>query len=269
MAVNKARSWRSWMRLIALACAVSLLLLAVLMCAGCGEENKGAEQESEQTLETQPPGEENGGEDVEGEQAPEAEGDQAGPEGSAAADEANGEVGANGEAEPEPDGSEYLGEEGIPGGSTDFSLESHQLGDGMIRSGLEVTDISWSDEGEYFRITFQFAQSGGGDVVEVPNCFSWYRGSAGDEGLYGLFISLDDIPTGEFDYAPFAAAGTPVGLGDPLVETIERVGAEDMDPVTFLVRCAHSEAHPGTSSRPHRLMYDTGPMRVYLDIQKL
>jgi len=157
------------------------------------------------------------------------------------------------------------------GGNTDFSLDMQEIGKGDLVSDLKVADISWSDQGEYFRIVFEFEREDGGEVMEVPNCNTWYTasGSPGHEKYYELFIALDDILPNQFDYAPFAVAGKPVSLGDPLVETMERVSSADTEPVFFLIRCSYSEAHPGVSSRPHRLMYESDPMRVILDINKM
>ncbi len=157
------------------------------------------------------------------------------------------------------------------GGNTDFSLDMQEIGSGQTVSDLKVADISWSDQGEYFRIVFEFELADGGEVTEVPNCNTWYTasGSPGHEKFYELFIALDDIQTYQFDYPTFAVAGKPVSLGDPLVETMERVSSADTEPVFFLIRCSYSEAHPGVSSRPHRLMYESDPMRVILDINKM
>jgi hypothetical protein len=157
------------------------------------------------------------------------------------------------------------------GGNTDFSLDMQEIGKGDLVSDLKVADISWSDQGEYFRIVFEFEREDGGEVMEVPNCNTWYTasGSPGHEKYYELFIALDDILPYQFDYAPFSVADKPVSLGDSLVETMERVSSADTEPVFFLIRCSHSDAHPGVSSRPHRLMYESDPMRVILDIQKM
>jgi len=157
------------------------------------------------------------------------------------------------------------------GGNTDFSLDMQEIGKGDLVSDLKVADIKWSDQGEYFRIVFEFEREDGGEVTEVPNCNTWYTasGSPGHEKYYELFIALDDILPYQFDYAPFSVADKPVSLGDSLVETMERVSSADTEPVFFLIRCSYSEAHPGVSSRPHRLMYESDPMRVILDIQKM
>jgi hypothetical protein len=49
---------------------------------------------------------------------------------------------------------------------------------------------------------------------------------------------------------------------------MQRVGTADTEPVIFLVTCSYSPAHPGISSRPHRLTYQARPVRVILDILK-
>jgi len=157
------------------------------------------------------------------------------------------------------------------GGNSDFSFDMQEIGKGNPISGLKVTDISWSDKGEYFRIVFEFEEEGGGEVTKVPNCRTWYTGSGseGHENYSEIYIALDDILPEQLDDAAFAVADKSVSLGDPLIETMERVSSGDTEPVFFLVRCSYSEAHSGVSSRPHRLLYMSDPMRVILDIQKM
>ncbi len=221
------------MRLVALTCVASLLSLAVLACAGCDK----TEQQEKSPV----------GEDDETALIEETTAEE---EDATDADEADEDV-------------------SISGGNTDFVLEGQEIGSGDYIPDLEVTDIRWADHGEYFRIVFEFEHTDGSEVTEVPNCHTWYPGAPGDERFYELNISLEDVIQYRFDYAPFVTAEIPLSLGDPLVETIERVSGADTEPVFFLVSCAFSEAHPGISSRPHRLMYESDPMRVILDIRKM
>lgn len=235
MKENRMNGLRGWMHFIALAGAASLLMLTVLACVGCGRTEQGAVEEQQ----------------VAGEN-----------EGSGTTIITTTEVEEDEEDAEDEDVS-------ISGGNMDFSLEEQEIGSGDFNPDLKVTDIRWADHGEYFRIVFEFEMTDGSEVSEVPNCNTWYPGAPGDKKYYELYISLNDIPFYTLDYAPFAAADTPISLGDPLVETIERVSGADTEPVFFLVRSAHSDAHPGVSSRPHRLMYESDPMRVILDIQKM
>ena len=224
------------MRLIALVCAASLLTLTVLACAGCGKTEQGA---AENQQETEDEDEEDNTTIITIEDGDMLE-----------------------EDEEDEDAS-------ISGGNTDFILEGQTIGSGEFIEDLKVTDIRWAEHEEYFRIVFEFEYADGSEVTEVPNCHTWYPGAPGDERFYELFISLEDVMQYRFDYAPFVTAEVPVSLGDPLVETMERASGADTEPVFFLVKCAHSEAHPGVSSRPHRLMYESDPMRVILDIRKM
>jgi len=209
--------------------AALLLALAVFATAGCGSSGDDADQQEQEQV-----SEETAGEDQE--------------DTTIASDES---------AECDS---------GIPssGGNTEFSLELQEIGAGNVGAAYKLTDVSWEDHGEFFRVIFELKNADGSDVTEIPYCNTWYVSE-----YYDIGISLNNIITYKFDYAPFAAAEVPVSLGDPLVETIERMFSADTEPVSFRVICAHSEAHPGTSSRPHRLMYITDPMRVILDIQKM
>lgn len=222
-------------RIFALVCVALLLLAALFASCECSRTGKGAQEVVEQG---------NG----------KVKEDERGEDGSRTAGGENGE--------------EEEGELPDTGGISEFGLEEKSIGSGTAVPDLKVTDIRWADHGDYFRIVFEFAKAGGGKVAAVPNCHTWYAGAPGNEEYHKLFITLEDILTYRFDYAPFAADDMPVSLGDPLVETLERVGTADTEPVFFLVTCSYSPAHPGVSSRPHRLMYQTQPMRVILDILK-
>lgn len=229
--------WGGGMRFLLVLCLASLIILTLFACSGCGGSEEGAVEEHEN-------------EQVETED-----------------DE-------NRTQEADTSQEEYQAEEdeaSISGGGSDFELEPQEIGAGAHLSDLRITDIRWADHGEYFRIVFELECSDGSEVTEVPNCHTWYTGFGHPEHekLYELFVSFDDILNYRFDYAPFAAADTPVSLGDPLVETIKRLSWADTEPVCFEVECAHSDAHPGVSSRPHRLMYQTHPMRVIMDIQRM
>ncbi len=228
---------RGWV--FALCCAGLFLLASLFVSCQCGRSVKGEQEEVEQKEE-------------------EIDGDESEEEGARTGD---------GEDEEED---EEGGEDEIPesGGISEFDLNEKSIGSGSTVSDLEVADIRWADHGDYFRIVFEFARSGGGEVTAVPNCHTWYSGAPGDKEYHKIYITLEDIPTYRFDYAPFAADDTPVSLGDPLVETLQRVGTADTEPVFFLVTCSYSPAHPGVSSRPHRLIYQTHPMRIILDILK-
>jgi hypothetical protein len=247
MKVSKG-DWGVWMRIIALMCAVSFVLLAILSCAGCGEEDKGAEQDAEQEMEQGEEDEEDGKDEADEEAGDDSEDD----------------------ADDEEDGDDAEDDDAsTSGGNTDFILDGQEIGTGEYIPELRVSDIRWSNHGEYFRIVFEFENSDGSEVTEVPNCRTWYPGGPGSERYYEIYISLSDIVTYKFDYAPFATPDTPVSLGDSLVETMERYSTADGESVFFIVRCSHSEAHPGVSSRPHRLMYESDPMRVILNIQNM
>lgn len=234
--------WHGTARLRLPACAaLSLLLAAMLLAAGCGKAQPQESREQAQVMET--------GEGAET------------TTGTGTAEEEAGEE--SGESESE--------EPSVTGGNTAFSLEKQAIGEGGYVPDLRITDIRWADHGDYFRIVFEVEKSDGSAVTEVPNCHTYYPGSydPASENFHELNLSFDDIPRYMFDYAPFQADDTPVSLGDPLIETMERVGVADTESIFFKVRCSYSPAHPGVSSRPHRLMYATNPMRIILDIQKM
>lgn len=230
---------RKWKRILALVCVALLLLPGLFASCQCNKSEGGAQEVKKEDIGTQ----ENGTEEA--------------------------RTGAKRE-EVEEGVEEEEKEEEIPatGGISEFDLEEKSIGAGGHISDLKVTGISWADHGEYFRIVFEFAKSGGGEVTAVPNCHTWYAGAPGNKEYYKLYITLDDIITYKFDYAPFMAGDTQVNLGDPLVKTMQRVWTADTEPVFFLVTCSYSPAHPGISSRPHRLLYQAHPMRVMLDILK-
>ena len=162
-------------------------------------------------------------------------------------------------------GEETTFDEGaIEAGSTEFSLESQSIGEGIVVPDVAIHSISWSDHGDYFRIMFTLGVGDAPDLTGVPSCSTRYTNE-----YYSLAITFDDIRTYQFDYAPFLNADVPVSLGDPVVEYMQRKPSGRDDPIWFEVVCAHSEAHPGTSSRPHRLMYSTRPATVILDIQTI
>ena len=155
-------------------------------------------------------------------------------------------------------------EETIEAGSTEFSLEGQSIGEGIVVPDVAIHSISWSDHGDYFRIMFTLGVGDASELNGVPSCSTRYTNEH-----YSLAITFDDIRTYQFDYAPFINADVPVSLGDPVVEHMQRKPSGRDDPIWFEVVCAHSEAHPGTSSRPHRLMYSTRPATVILDIQTM
>ena len=152
---------------------------------------------------------------------------------------------------------------GAQSGSASFSLEDQVIGNGTFNPDLKVTDITWADHGDYFRIVFELKKADGTDLTAVPNCHTWYSNP-----YYVLILSLDDIPTWKYDYPLLQEAVVPVQFGDPVVQMMFRWSTADGEPITIEVTCAYSEAHPGVSSRPHRLTYEANPMRVILDIQK-
>jgi hypothetical protein len=151
------------------------------------------------------------------------------------------------------------------GTGTEFLLEGQEIGSGEPLPDLEIDDIHWSDHGYYFRIVFELRRTGGGETAGVPNACTRY---VGEDSLHRIVLTLEDVPTCRFDYEPFAAEDEPVSLGDPVVENLIRLGTADTEPVSFMVECTYSPAHPGISSRPHRLLYSTSPLRVILDILK-
>lgn len=157
-------------------------------------------------------------------------------------------------------------EEPVTGGSTQFSLESQRIGSGTVNADLRVTDIYWADYGEYFRIVFEFRKADGSEPTRVPNVHTDYMGLPGHEEYWNLLIHLDDILVYQLEDPTFAAEAVPVSLGHPVVKTMERMPTADTESIYFLVRCSYSPAHPGISSRPHRLMYATHPLRVIVDI---
>jgi hypothetical protein len=114
------------------------------------------------------------------------------------------------------------------------------------------------------RRSFEFENQDGSEVTTVPETHTWYP-----KPDYGIAISFDNFATYKYDYGEFTEGDVPVDLGDALVKTMYRWDTADGEPVTFEVDCEHSDAHPGVSARPHRLMYQTNPMRVILDIQKM
>lgn len=158
----------------------------------------------------------------------------------------------------------------VTGGDTEFDLEPKKVGVLEPMPELRIADIRWADHDEYFRIVFEFRNADGSEVTRVPQVSTSYKPGAapGEWEYWNIFISLDCMIRYQFDFPPFNGDDVPVSLGHPLVKSMERVGTADTEPITFLVRCAYSPAHPGVSSRPHRLMYATHPMRVIVDIRK-
>ncbi len=213
-------------------CLALLILSAVLPCAGCGKAEKGAPAEEEQAVEE-------------------------------AAEE--GGAGETVEEETAEGGEEVVVSES--GGYTEFDLEDKHLRRGGFNRGLRVSDIRWADHGEYFRIVFEFRRADGGEVTVVPNVSTRYPGPPDNKEYWNLYITLEDIVCGEFS-SPLFSPDVPVSLGDPLVEKMRWEYTADTDQVRFLVECSYSPAHPGVSSRPHRLMYMTHPMRIVVDIRK-
>lgn len=178
------------------------------------------------------------------------------------------EAGAAEEAEEVEEEEEEEEEESVTGGSTEFRLEEQSIGSGVFMTDLEVTDIYWQDHGDFFRIVFEYRRKDGGEPTKVPNVSTFYGGAPGNEEYWNIYINLSDITIGEMKVPTFYTESIPVSLGNPLVKTMERTPTADTESVVFLVKCAYSPAHPGVSSRPHRIMYQTRPMRVMVDIQK-
>lgn len=239
---NKAsRIGPPWLRLLVSAALAALLALAMLT-AGCGKSK------------TEPAGEQA--------RVSEKSEEATAPTGAETAEE---------EAEAGEEEAATEEEASVTGGNASFSLEKQQIGEGGYIHDLRIADIRWADHGDYFRIVFEVEKSDGSAVTEVPNCYTLYPASdfPASENYHELFISFKDIPRYQYDYPEFQADDTPVSLGDTLVKTLERVGVADTEQLRFKISCAYSEAHPGVSSRPHRLMYATNPMRVILDIQKM
>lgn len=170
---------------------------------------------------------------------------------------------ANQNTNQNTDGGQNTDQSSISGGNTDFSLNDQQIG-GAYVPDPRIVDIRWADHGDYYRIVFEFENQDGSEVTTVPKTHTWYF-----KPDYGIAIAFDNFATYKYDYSEFTQGGVPVDLGDALVKTMFRWNTADGEPVTFEVDCEHSDAHPGVSARPHRLVYQTGPMRVILDIQKM
>lgn len=170
---------------------------------------------------------------------------------------------ANQNTNTNTNGGQSEGTSSVSGGNTDFSLNNQQIG-GAYVPDPRITDIRWADHGDYYRIVFEFENQDGSEVTTVPKTHTWYF-----KPDYGIAIAFDNFATFKYDYSEFTEGDVPVNLGDALVKTMYRWDTADGEPVTFEVDCEHSDAHPGVSARPHRLMYQTNPMRVILDIQKM
>lgn len=226
-----AEAWRRRALLLLVVCTAVLITLAMLVTTGCGSAEQSQSKQEGQA--EQPESGEN-------------------------------EVTTSPAPTPTGGGTTEGGGTSTMGGNTQFSLDMQEIGRGDSIADLKITDIRWADHGDYFRIVFEVKHADGSDVTTIPDCDTWYP-----DQYYGLAISINNIPTYKFDYAPFKDEEVPVSLGDPLVEYMKRLSTADTEPVYFEVVCSHSDAHPGVSSRPHRLMYETNPMRIILDIQKM
>jgi hypothetical protein len=225
------RSSQTPLRLLAVTCLVMMLIASTAVLAGCGASDESTPAQTEEV------GQSETGSD---ETAVGSDSALSGEDTSAADDSS------------------------IEAGSTEFSLEKQTIGEGIIVPDAKIHSISWSDRGDYFRIEFTMGLGDGGELTGVPNCSTGYTNE-----YYSLAISFNDIRTYQFYYPPFADPDVPVSLGDPVVEYMQRKPSGRDEPIWFEVVCAHSEAHPGVSSRPHRLMYSSRPGTVILDIQKL
>ncbi len=154
------------------------------------------------------------------------------------------------------------------GGATEFKLQNQSIGSGSFITGIQLTDIYWQDHGDFLRIAFEYHTDDGGEPTSVPNLSTFYGGTPGNEEYWKIYIVLSDIILEDMKAPTFAAEGVPISLGNPIVQTMERTPTADTESVVFLVKCTYSPAHPGVSSRPHRLRYQTHPMRIMVDIMK-
>lgn len=154
------------------------------------------------------------------------------------------------------------------GGATQFELEDQSIGSGVIMADIQLTDIYWQDHGDFSRIVFEFRGDDGEEPAGVPKVTTYYGGVPGSEEYWNIYVHLNDIILEEMRVSAFMTEGVPMDLGDPVVRTMEMVPTADTESVAFLVKCAYSPAHPGVSSRPHRLRYQTHPMRIMVDILK-
>jgi len=155
------------------------------------------------------------------------------------------------------------------GGYTEFSLERQEIGEDSPFEWVKISDVSWTDEGDYIRFVFAMERQDGSDLVHVPNV-AVTTVEVPEEELYQVCIWFISVrPSTGIGDPRFVEAEVPAPLGDPVVETIERLATGEGEGSGFAVRCAYSPAHPGVSSRPRRLTYLTDPMRVIVDIQKM
>jgi hypothetical protein len=217
--------------------AAALLLLATIACAGCGKA--GQEKQTEPSTSS---------EEEAGTTSPTTLEESSTPleEGTTSTDS----------------------ESSVVGGNMNFSLDNQQIGSGTYFTKLKVTNVRWADHGDYFRIVFEYKHEDGSEATGIPNVHTFYPGPLEHKEYHKIEINLLDIIRYQFDFAPLNPDDAPVSLGDPLVKTIQRLSTADMEPVMFLVTCSYSPYPRGISNRPHRLMYQTHPMRVILDIQK-
>ncbi len=218
---------------VCLLCSLLLLWSAALPLLGCGGKEKEAATEEEAV-----------------EEKPTEGGEEAKPEIP---------------VEEEEEESSVLPESG---GATEFKLQNQSIGSGGVMTNLQLTDIYWQDHGDFFRIVFEYRRKDGKDPDQVPNVSTFYGGVPGNEEYWNIYIHPNDILIGDMKVPTFAAEGVPVSLGNPIVQTMERVPTADTENVAFLVKCTYNPAHPGISSRPHRLRYQTHPMRIMVDILK-
>lgn len=161
------------------------------------------------------------------------------------------------------------GETPAEGGYTEFSLERQEIGGGSPFEWVKISDISWTDEGDYIRFVFAMERQDGGDPTHVPDVVV-DTVEVPEEELYEVCIWFRSVsPSTGIGDPRLQEAEVPVPLGDPVIKSIERLATGEGEGSGFAVRCAYSPAHPGVSSRPCRLMYLADPMRIIVDIQKM
>ncbi len=157
------------------------------------------------------------------------------------------------------------------GGHTSYSMDGQKIGEGNYSEWLKIVDVRWADHGEYFRVVFELKRLDGSDTTIVPNVETKYVShdpgptySYEDTFVYIYFNNVRG--TGAF-FDTDLPAGVHVSMGNSLLEYIERLSTAYGEPCTLRVYYRTNKAHPGVSSRPSKLHWETNPMRVILDFR--
>lgn len=136
-------------------------------------------------------------------------------------------------------------------GGLPFSFDTQTIGSGGYPD-LTISDIRWSDQGDYYRFVFEIRKTDGGNADRLPLSQSYY---SPDRTRLFIFVSNVSVTDDQL-----REEGDSVFLGHLPVSRITHTTGPSSIEITFVLDLVRP--------LPCYLHYETAPLRVILDVRK-